>query len=193
VAFVPGDCVALFHRDEAASRPYSIASGVNEDELRFLIRRLPAGTVSADLARRVPGDRIRMSPPFGWFRPGQVGDFASAAFVATGTGIAPFLSYLRSFPAQPPRICLYGVRRQADAVAADWVAQRCPLKLAVSRERVPSAHHGRVTDLLEALPLEPLLHYYLCGLDTMLTEVSDWLTARGVTADRIHRECFFNA
>lgn len=192
-AFVPGDCVALYQRQGTASRPYSIASGIHDEAWRFLIRRLPGGEVSADLAQCAPGDSVRITPPFGWFRPGQDESGSAAVFVATGTGIAPFWSYLRSYPDRPPVRCLYGVRQRADAVAVEWLRERCWLDLAVSRETAPDAHHGRVTDLLPSLPLDSATHYYLCGLDTMLDDVSRWLEARGVGLERIHRECFFNA
>jgi ferredoxin-NADP reductase len=89
-------------------------------------------------------------------------------------------------------VCLYGVRRRQDAVDLDWLSAHCDLRLAVSREEGPPHHHGRVTDLLEALPLNPRVHYYLCGLDAMIDEVSDWLEVRNVDFAHIHRECFFN-
>ena len=193
LAFVPGDCLALFGEDGAASRPYSIASGQQEEEIRFLIRRMPGGEVSGFLAERKPGDRVKCSPPFGWFRPGPRKDGAPFVFVATGTGIAPFLAHLRSHPDAPPLKCLYGVRHLADAVERDWLRGVCDLRLAVSREMVEGAAHGRVTDLLDDLPIAPGMHFYLCGLDAMIDDVSQWLEARGVPVPHIHRECFFNA
>ena len=46
---------------------------------------------------------------------------------------------------------------------------------------------------LESLPQDDQHDYYLCGLDTMIDEVTGWLESRGVPISRIHRECFFNA
>lgn len=191
--FVPGDCVALFAEDGATSRPYSIASGTDEEILRFVIRRMPGGQVSPYLAMLRPGDLVKGSAPFGWFRPGLRKDGFPYVFVATGTGISPFLSQLRSRPDQAPMLCLYGVRTLADAVEREWLRGRCPLRLAVSREVTPEAHHGRVTDLLGEMPCGAGLHYYVCGLDSMIDEVSRWLEARQVPLTQIHRECFFNA
>jgi ferredoxin-NADP reductase len=37
------------------------------------------------------------------------------------------------------------------------------------------------------------MNYYLCGVDSMLDEVTVWLEEHGVDIPRIHRECFFNA
>ena len=112
--FIPGDCVAIY-TDEDKSRPYSIASGSTKNELRFVIREMEGGEVSPWLMQCKVGDLIRITPPFGWFRPGQDIGEAPFIFLATGTGIAPFLAYLETFE-RPPVHCLYGVRQEADAI-----------------------------------------------------------------------------
>jgi ferredoxin--NADP+ reductase len=193
VEFQPGDCFAIFNPD-GVSRPYSASSGNHERYLRFVVRRMPGGAVSEWLATRGPGDEVELSPPFGWFRPGhgsEPGD--PSVLIATGTGIAPFLSALRSFPDLEPAICLYGVRSLADAVGLDYLRDRCTFRLCVSREEAPPHHHGRVTDLLGEIPREQRTNYYLCGLDAMVREVGQWLEQHGVHYTRIHREVFFNA
>lgn len=188
--FAPGDCVAIYTAD-GKSRPYSIASGSQEDELRFIIRKMNGGEVSPWLRNRQPGEQIRISPPFGWFRPGQ--DIADKPFVflATGTGIAPFLSYLHTFDTPPVQL-LYGVRNAADAVESDVLSRRTPTRLAVSREEVADHHHGRITDLLDTLPLDEHTHYYCCGLESMVQDVTEWLCRNGIKLGRIHREVFFH-
>lgn len=191
--FSPGDCAALFGADGRVSRPYSIASGTGDPLLRFLIRRMPGGEVSDYLAGRKEGEVVRISPPFGWFRPGEHAARRPFVFLATGTGVAPFLSYLRSQPPAQPRAFLYGVRHAVDRVDPAWLQAQGGVHMAVSREVVPGCLHGRITGLLDQLPLDGEIDYYLCGLDTMIDEVTAWLEARGVPIGRIHRECFFNA
>jgi len=193
VEFEPGDCFAISNPG-GASRPYSAASGSGEPHLRFIIRRMPGGAVSGWLAGRAPGDEVELSEPFGWFRPGNGGEPGDpSVLIATGTGIAPFLSALRSFPDLKPEACLYGVRSLADAAGLDYLRERAPVRLCVSREAAPPHHHGRVTDLLGEIPCSEPANYYLCGLDAMIDEVSRWLQGRGVHFTRIHREVFFNA
>jgi ferredoxin--NADP+ reductase len=188
--FVPGDCAAIYTEDDK-SRPYSIASGANDNELRFVIRKMEGGEVSPWLMDRKLGDTIRITPPFGWFRPGQdIGD-APFAFIATGTGIAPFLAYRKTFE-KPPTQCLYGVRREADAIGFSDLQNWCPTRLAVSREKTEAHHNGRVTDLLDPLLLEPDTHYYCCGLESMVNDVGEWLESQGVGLTHIHREVFFH-
>ena len=187
--FTPGDCAAIY-TDTDKSRPYSISSGSRENELRFAVRMMEGGEVSPWLMARTPGDTIRITPPFGWFRPGQeIGD-APFVFIATGTGIAPFLSYMHTFE-KPPVQCLFGVRREADALGFSNLRNFCPTQLAVSREQTEH-HHGRVTDLLETLSLQEGTHYYCCGLESMVNEVSAWLQENGVELMQVHREVFFH-
>ncbi|HEY5621917.1 MAG TPA: FAD-binding oxidoreductase [Pontiella sp.] len=188
--FIPGDCTAIY-TDEGKSRPYSIASGSYEDELRFVIRKMEHGEVSPWLMDRSPGDVIRITPPFGWFRPGQEIDDAPFVFIATGTGIAPFLSYMHTFDRSPVS-CLYGVRQEADAVGYSLLRKRCPVQLAVSREKTADHHDGRVTDLLSTLPLDRGIHYYCCGLESMVNDVSAWLLQHNIELTHIHREVFFH-
>jgi ferredoxin-NADP reductase len=188
--FTPGDCAAIY-TDDDKSRPYSIASGANKSVLRFIIRKMEDGEVSPWLISRKLGDSIRVTPPFGWFRPGQdIGD-APFVFLATGTGIAPFLSYLNTFEKEP-ELCLYGIRREADAFGFDQMKDRCPSKLAISREEAGEHYHGRISGLFDSLPLHPDTHFYCCGLESMVNEVSEWLQDKGIELMNIHREVFFH-
>jgi ferredoxin-NADP reductase len=188
--FTPGDCVAIY-TDDDKSRPYSIASGSNDEDLCFVIRRMDGGEVSPWLMERQRGDLIRITPPFGWFRPGQEPDGAPFVFLATGTGIAPFLSYIKTFE-NPPARCLYGVRRKADAIGYEELRRKCPTDLAVSKERADGHHQGRITGLLDLLPLDSATHYYCCGLESMVNDVSAWLQQKGIGLPHIHREVFFH-
>lgn len=188
--FAPGDCAAIY-TDGDKSRPYSIASGSKEEELRFLVRKMEGGEVSPWLMERRPGETVRISPPFGWFRPGQeIGD-APFVFIATGTGIAPFLAYRNTFDA-PPELCLYGVRHESSAVGFDGLRNWCPTQLAVSREPTTKHHNGRVTDLLSRLEPDLDTHYYCCGLESMVNDVGAWLQEQDVPLMNIHREVFFH-
>jgi len=182
--------VAIY-TDENKSRPYSIASGSNEDSLCFIIRKMTDGEVSPWLMSRKPGNVIRITPPFGWFRPGQDIGESPFVFMATGTGIAPFLSYVNTFE-KPPAQCLYGVRHARDAIGLDQLGQICPTQVAVSREREHNHHYGRITDLLHTLPMDKETHFYCCGLESMVNEVSEWLRGKGVELPYIHREVFFH-
>jgi len=190
--FESGECAVVF--DAAGdSRPYSIASGSEEPVLRFLLRRFSGGAVSSWLADRQPGDTVCVSPPFGEFRPAE--SESSTVFIATGVGIAPFLSVLRGLGESPirPFTCFYGVRTLKDAVLLPTLRDRADLHLAVSREKTEEHFHGRVTGLLETVELPDRADYFLCGHDAMVDEVFDHLRTRSVPASRIHTEVFFSS
>jgi ferredoxin--NADP+ reductase len=191
--FTPGE-LAVIYNDGKDSRPYSIASGTGEDILRFLIRRMDDGAVTNWLFERKPGEHVRISTPYGYFRPGQEGmPGRPGVFVATGVGIAPFLCYLRSATPSHRPTCLYGARVLADAVALDFLEERTHLCMALSREDVAGTHRGHVTDLLSDLAFDTDTHFYLCGLDAMVDEVAYWLNAQGIEAERVHTEVFFSS
>jgi ferredoxin-NADP reductase len=109
-------------------------------------------------------------------------------FVATGTGIAPFLSALRFQPKLKDVRVLWGLREALEVpeCLADVETERW-----VSRQEVAGTKRGRLTEHIDALCFAPDAHVYLCGLDAMIEEVSGALSERGVPADRIHREVFF--
>ena len=193
VTFTPGENLTVFNGDETVSRPYSISSGPDESALRFLIRRLPGGVVSNYLGQLSEGDEICATPPFGWFRPGDQQD-APFAFFATGTGIAPFLSYLRAADTRRPVSLLYGVRHRSDAAHVAEIRSAVPgFQLFTSREDADDARRGHLTASLGELDFADGTHFYLCGLDAMIDDVTDALEARGVPFAHIHREVFFHA
>lgn len=193
IQFQPGDCVSIYHKDGVTFREYSIASGIKDPHLGFLIKHLDDGVVSEFLQNRQPGDQLRISLPYGWFRPGQINGNDNFIFIATGTGIAPFLSYLKSFPENPPRQFLYGIRKLKEAIGYEFFNKYCPTQLAISRERVPGLFKGRVTDLLYDMNFKQDTHFYLCGLDAMIEEMTNWLESNGIDPINIHREVFFYA
>ena len=188
--FEPGDCVAIY-TSQGKSRPYSIASGQGENLLRFLIRKISDGEVSTELAKLKKNDIIRISPPFGWFRPGHVDNNSSFIFFATGTGISPFLSHLLSPKRKKPLSIYYGIRTLKDLNNIDILKKVKSLRIAVSQEKT-IYHNGRITDILDSVPIKSNIHYYCCGKESMINEVSKSLTDRNIPLSYIHREVFFH-
>ena len=97
VDFVPGQ-YARVTIPGGAERAYSFANRPGERVLEFYIRRIPGGLMGSYLEgpARV-GDSLAIVAPLGGFylRPGA----GEAVLVAGGTGMAPFLSMLRSLAA----------------------------------------------------------------------------------------------
>lgn len=184
VPFTPGDCIAVYGPDGKSTRPYSLSGGSGEAFLELLIRRIPGGMLSDWLARRQVGERIEITPPFGWFRPAEPAG-APKIWFATGSGIAPFLSAIRS-GADSPVACYWGVRTAEDLDGIDFPG----VIPCISRGQGAT---GRITEHLQQVRTDPDNHYALCGLDAMIEEVSRYLEGRGVPADHLHTECFFTA
>lgn len=193
IDFSPGDYVSIYTGDGATSREYSISSGINDPHLGFLIKHILGGIVTEYLQHRKEGDLIGISLPVGSFCPGLQHGNNDFIFIATGTGIAPFLSYIKSYPHKPPRKVLYGVRKFEEAVGKDIFDKICPTELAVSRENLPGIYSGHVTGLLNQLHFSPQTHFYLCGLDAMIEEITKLLREKGINRDNIHHEIFFHA
>src|SRR3989344_5645569 len=95
--FTPGQCVNLGLPDDAVNREYSTYSGIKETYLEFLIKSVKGGLVSQKLQQLKAGDRITLDGAYGLFTLREPGNLKlKYTFIATGTGIAPFHSYVKS-------------------------------------------------------------------------------------------------
>ena len=74
-------------------RAYSIASAPNEDVLRFLVTEVPEGSLSPRLHELEPGAEVLLEGNAeGNLRPARVAGGKTLWLLATGSGLAPFLS-----------------------------------------------------------------------------------------------------
>ena len=190
LVFMPGDCLALFAADGRVSRPYSIASGIHDDTVRFVIRHMPGGVVSSFLSSRQPGDAVRVSPPFGWFRPGEHAEVRPFVFIATGTGIAPCIAYRRTYP-QLNLTVLHGVRSEDDLFYRAELEAGTTYHACVSGHAGPGCFQGRVTARAADLAFPPAAHFYLCGANEMFYEMRDLLEARGIPLANVFSEAYY--
>lgn len=185
--FRAGEEIVVHNVVPGEDRVYSLSGGERDATLRFLFREIPEGRVSPRLAQLRPGDRIEFSGPQGSF---VVRDPARPMwFIATGTGIAPLLSFLRSNPALRP-VVLHGVRERTELYARAEIEPRAASYHAcVTRD--PVLPSRRVTDALAALPVDIAADHYLCGGNAMIQDVSALLLRRGVPAARILSEPYY--
>ncbi len=187
--FQTGQYVSLGLPGHREQREYSIYSGENETSLTVLVKEVENGLVSRRLAAARPGDRLHVDGPFGYFTlegPLRSGD--PLLFLATGTGISPFHSYVATVPHLDYTL-LHGVRSTAErALARGFDAAK--LISCVSGE-LGGDFHGRITARLQTLNLKPSSHAFLCGNCDMIYEAFDLLRAAGVSSDRIYTEVYF--
>ena len=181
----PGDCIAVYAEDDSdISRPYSLSGAVQDAFLEIWVRRFPGGCLSPYVCGRRVGDVIEISPSFGWFRPAEpVG--VDKIYFATGTGIAPFLSAIRSGTPAPTGL-YWGMRKPL--ALSELSAQRF-----LSQSQCEGYRPGRVTQVLSEIQISPQTHIYACGLDRMIEEVMAFFSNKGIPGHQLHRECFFTA
>jgi ferredoxin--NADP+ reductase len=84
--------------DRLLKRAYSIASSsVMREFLEFYVVLVPSGALTPRLFALVPGDRLWLSPKFsGMFTLQEVPEDKHIVLVSTGTGLAPYMSMLRT-------------------------------------------------------------------------------------------------
>jgi len=189
-AFVAGQVVGICLVEGEKPRLYSIASGNQDDMIRLLYNIKPDGEISPGLAELQPGDALYVSAPFGSF----YGTAGPAVFIASGTGIAPFASMLRS-GLYKDKMLIHGGRtldsfyfkEEMESVLGKENYVRC-----CSQEKGEGAYYGRLTAYLreqEDLPADR--KYYLCGLAEMVVESRDILIEKGIPYDNIIAEIYF--
>jgi ferredoxin-NADP reductase len=190
VDFKVGNCMAIYGPDGKTSRPYSFASGINDNFLSFIIKKFPNGYVSTYLCSLTQGDRVKVSNPYGWFHPGED---INSIYISTGTGIAPFMSSLRS-SYNPPAHFLIGAKHYVDySYYLPFIGQKCPYTYCLSRDKLEYRGHvtSRLREMFDTFPVDA--HYYMCGLDSMIDECMEFFLSKNVSTDKIHHEKFFTS
>ncbi len=182
------------------TRPYSIASPpANRSSIVLLFNVVPDGPGSSYLDALRTGETVTFEPPAGTFtlRDSPERDLL---FVATGTGIAPFLSMIPARLASPGggRVRLvWGVRSERDLYYQEEfaaLAAKDPRFSFVTTLSQPSSDWngaaGRVQRIVEELVTSVEgLSVYLCGNSGMLDAVTRIVRARGLCP--IRREQYY--
>lgn len=181
-------------------RAYSIASAATEREyLEFYIAYVKDGFFTPQLQKLGVGSRLWLGPKIkGKFTLNDAPTGRTIVMAATGTGIAPFISMLRTYQTDPPWdkvVLMHGVRYAADLgyrseletlVRLNPTFTYIPI---VSREPEKSdwrGLRGRVLDLLEpgvfyevaGCALDPACcNFFLCGNPAMIDAATEKLQA----------------
>lgn len=188
VDFLPGQVVKIAIDEIHAPRIYSICSGNTEKEIRILFNIKDDGFLTPKLASMIPGDTILVSSPYGSF----LGNKEKAWWIATGTGIAPFYSMIKSGMGINKKL-IHGVRHLNQFYFEDELDEalnenyiRC-----CSNESSCNTFSGRVTDYLNEIPNLPKVKYFVCGQALMVVEVRDMLIQKGIPFENIMAEIYF--
>ncbi len=188
-SILAGQCFSVGTEDLAINREYSMYSGADDDYIDFLIRRVEDGRVSNALQVRPPASMVEIGGPYGQFCLDE--DKVKThkfLFVASGTGIAPFHSFVKTFSDLDYQL-FHGVRHQNEKYdQEDYESKR--YHSAVSQPE--DGRFGvRVTDLLKEYDLAEDEIVYLCGNRSMITDCVEILRSKGIKGDSLFMETFF--
>lgn len=188
--FKPGQAVSAGLYGSGVNREYSIYSGLNDDYLDFLIREVKGGTVSTALRKAEPGSVLNVEGPYSEFTLAEPENTSiEYVFIATGTGIAPFHSIIRSYPHIKYTV-LHGIRR-ADEQYHRGEYQEGSYIPCITKEQVEGSFNGRVTDYIRSNPVDSAKLFYLCGNRGMIEEAFEILREQDVSSSHIITEVFF--
>ena len=189
IPFRAGQHILLGTPDDIQAREYSIYSGESEDFFEVLIREVEDGIVSKKLKRTKKGDKVKFENPVGYFiLEDEEVKAKKFLFVASGTGIAPFHSFVKTYKDLDYKI-LHGVRYSREAYdREDYDPARHVL--CATRDN-KGDFHGRVTDYLRSNMIDPDTQVYLCGNCEMIHEAYDILLQQGIPSENLHAEVYF--
>lgn len=187
-------------------RAYSVASANHADYLEFFSIKVPDGPLTSRLQHLRPGDEVIVGrKPVGSLvlddlRPGK-----RVFLLATGTGLAPFMSIIQdpeTYERFETVVLVHGVRQVSELAYADFIQQELPrheflgelvqgrLHYYPTVTREPFRFQGRLTDLLEQgricadLGLPPIDPAHdramVCGNPAMLTDCCSLLDRLGL-------------
>jgi ferredoxin/flavodoxin---NADP+ reductase len=188
--FKPGQCFNLGLKNSGINREYSIYSGVNDSYLDFLIKEIKKGSVSTSLRQVKPGEEVILHGPYGAFTVNnKKANNEIFTFICTGTGIAPFHSFIKTYPSLDYRI-INGIRTTEEKYDYNDYDQK-RLTTCITRDNNWNGFKGRVTDYIQQNYIDPTHIYFLCGNQGMIQEVYDLIRLKGVSGDHIFTEAFF--
>lgn len=189
-------------------RAYSLASANWEEELEFFSIKVPDGALTSRLQHVQVGDYVHVGrKPVGTLLLSDLKPARTLWLLATGTGLAPFISLIKDPDtyARFERVMLvHGVRAAEDLAYKNDIEQLLPQHEylgemirtqlhyvpIISRETAP--RQGRITDWLADGRLEASLgmptidpahdRFMLCGSPAMLSQLRALLDQRGFRA-----------
>lgn len=193
-------------------RAYSVASPNYEEHLEFYSIKVPNGPLTSKLQHLQVGDPVLVgNKPVGTLVVTNVRPGKRLYLLATGTGLAPFMSIIRdpdTYERFETVVLAHGVRFISDLGYTDYIRNELPnhefigeqvqnqLKYYPTVTREPFEHNGRLTELLDSgklcadlgLPaLDPEHDRALvCGGPSMLEDIVKLLESRGFKEGSSH-------
>jgi len=207
-AALPGQFVVLRLRPKPDEPPllrsYSLSNLSSPDAYRVSVKEEINGAGSSYLRSQVRlGDVLDVSTPRGSFtlRPGK----GPVVLLSAGIGATPVLAMLHALAAEGSARMIWWLFGARNSMEHPFAQESRDLLRALphgrsyvqySRPRpedrigVDFDASGHLTAGLEMLGVPLDADFYICGPTAFLRDITNGLAARGITADRVHREVF---
>jgi ferredoxin--NADP+ reductase len=190
--------IALDVEKERVARAFSFVNPPDDPVLEFYGVIVPEGPLSPRLAKLKPGDALYIAHnPAGFLVLSEVPDAQTLWLLSTGTGIAPFLSLLRTetlWRRFRNVVLVHAVRYANELTYRDLIqSTKARTVTFVSRENAPGSLDGRIPAAIADGRLEAAAglelapgnsHVMLCGNPDMLKDATATLVARGMRKHR---------
>ncbi len=187
--YVAGQHISLSIKGDYQSREYSIYSAEKSENLEVLVKEVDGGYFSPKLKNLKEGDTVEVHGPFGKFGLDEKKiQSHQHVFLASGTGIAPFHSMIKSNPDLNYKL-IHGVRYVEEAYEKDEYS-RDRYTLCSSRDK-KGDFNGRITDYLKKTEFEKNTCFYLCGNSDMIFDSMEILSEKGFGRENINVEVYF--
>lgn len=183
-----GQCFNVGIPGMGINREYSMCSSPHDPYLEFLIRAVQGGRVSEMLRKLQPGNEVEIDGPYGEFCIDNRDLNEQFLFIASGTGIAPFISFVKSYPHINHQI-IHGVR-YAEEIFPEYRGTSRYIPCISYKDNSPTSGM-RVTEYLKKNPPGINKTIFLCGNRNMIIDSVEILLDQGVNGDRIYSEAFF--
>lgn len=187
--FDAGQHISLSIKGDYQSREYSIYSAEDSKNLEVLVKEVDGGYFSPKLKHLKPGDMVEVHGPFGKFGLDvKRKDSHKHVFIASGTGIAPFHSMVKSFQNLNYEI-IHGVRYTNEAYEKEEY-EKSRLTICTSRDK-SGDFNGRLTEYLKQKNFESNTCFYLCGNSDMIFDAMEILKDKGFDRESVTVEVYF--
>lgn len=187
--FTAGEFVMISCREDSVKRAYSITSGPGEDYLEFLSIKVPNGLLTRELSKYEPGDVLYLNErTSGTLTLANIELGGNLWLLATGTGVAPFISILNdgyTYDQFDQINLVWSVRKCEDLSVYNKMLNSLPINFipVVTQDKNWTGLSKRITTMLSAGVILPELDpsknkVMICGSMDFNTDIksmlSDW-------------------
>ena len=194
--------------NEEIRRSYSICSSPFDGELRVAVKKVADGRFSQFANMQLKeGDMLEVFPPTGNFHtPLKATQQKKYLAFAAGSGITPVLSLIKTTLAIEPAshfTLVYGNRDRSSIIFKEELEavknrylNRFTIIHVLSREKTDAAlNHGRINaekceTIAKLVNIPGIDEFFLCGPESMIFSVREWLFSKGIAAKNVHYELF---